>query len=276
MSCSLTDPAGCIVETLFGFILDLINMSLQPYIDTIYRLMTFPIDISAFSDVLGTIIYVLSLFYGIILIYVGFKFIISGESPAEREKAKTFLRNTIIMMILVQTSYYIYELIISISSALTSSFLNIAGNNVFIINSVTDSNIGLELIYGCMYVITLIITVNFLVLRYIFVSLGVIFFVIAIFFYFIPFLHSFGKLILNSLIMVIFLPVFYSLVFLGISRLLNTSSLDYMNLLFIIGAFSLIIIGTIFLYCFIIIKAASGVIKVAAPVIQIAKLAGGI
>lgn len=276
MGCDITDPISCIVEWLFDFILDLINHSLQPFLDEVHNLMAIQVNISLFSDVWSSIIYVLSMFYGILLIYIGFKFIISGESPVEREKAKHLLRNTIIMMILVQSSYYIYELILSISSGLTSSILNLAGNDIFVINFVNSTNIGLELIYGLLYIFTLVITLLFLALRYICVSIGVIFFAVGIFFYFINPLHQFGKLVLNILGVMIFQPVFYSLIFLGVSRLLNSSPLGYMNLLFILGAFSLIIIGTLLLYCFIIIKAANSVMKIASPIIQVAKVAGGL
>ena len=108
MGCSITDPAGCIVETLFGFIMDLINMSLQPFLDIIYKLLSEPVNISVFSEVWGIIVYMLSLFYGILLIWIGIKFIISGENPVEREKAKTSLKNTIIM-ILYSTIFRVRE-----------------------------------------------------------------------------------------------------------------------------------------------------------------------
>ncbi|MDD5193778.1 MAG: hypothetical protein PHF67_04315 [Candidatus Nanoarchaeia archaeon] len=274
MECSITNLGACIVETLFGFIIDLINMSLHPFLNIISKLMTEPVIISLFSDVWGSIVYVLSLFYGLLLIYIGFKFIISGDSPEEREKAKVSLKNTIIMMILIQSSYYLYSLIISISSALTNSILNMAGNDFFYYSSENFSNIGIQVILLGLYLFHLVITVLFLVLRYDCVSIGVIFFAIAIFFYFIPFLHNFGKLILNFLGILIFLPFFYSLVFLGTSRLVESSSLSSIKILIVIGAFSIIIFGTLALYCFIIVKASSLAMKIASPIIKVAKFAG--
>jgi hypothetical protein len=276
MECSITNIGACVAEALFGFIIDLINLSLQPFLNIVHRLMTEPVYISLFFDIWGSIVYVLSMFYGIWLIYVGFQFIVSGENPEEREKAKLFLRNTIVMMILVQTSYYIYSLIVSISSALTTSVLNIAGNDFFYFSADSFSNIGLQIIFSGLYITSLIITSLFLVLRYICVSVGVIFFAIAIFFYFIPFLNNFGKLILNGLGVMIFLPVFYSLVFLGTSRLVSSGSLSDIKILLIIGAFNLIILGTIILYCFIIIKASSIVMKTISPVLHVGKFVGGL
>ncbi len=266
MGCSITDPAGCIVGALFGFIIDLINMSLQPFLNTVKYLLSEPVNISIFSGVWGIIIYILSMFYGILLIWIGIKFILSGESPVEREKAKTSLKNTIIMMVLVQVSYYIYDLIINVSSSLTKVILNITGNNFFIL-TYDNGNLGLQILFLGMYLLNLVITALILSLRYICVSVGVVFFAIGIFLYFFDPLQDYGKLIINGLIALIFLPVFYSLVFLACSKLVEVESLQDIKLLITVGAFSLIIIGTMVLILFVIIKAA---MKVLRPVVKVA------
>ena len=278
MACSLTDPAGCIVGALFGFIVDLINMSLQPFLNTVKYLLSEPVNISIFSGVWGIIIYILSMFYGILLIWIGIKFILSGENPVEREKAKTSLKNTIIMMVLVQVSYYIYSLIISISSALTKVILNITGNDFFLLSSENYSNLGLQILFLGLYLLNLVITALILALRYICVSVGVLFFAIGIFLYFIDSLQDYGKLIINGLMALIFLPVFYSLIFLACSKLIEVQSLQDIKMLITVGAFSLIIICTFILILFVIIKAAMKVIrpvvKVASTVATVAAVAG--
>jgi len=277
MACSITDPAGCVAEALFGFIIDLINMSLQPFLNTVKYLLSAPVNISIFSGVWGIIVYILSMFYGILLIWIGIKFIISGESPVEREKAKTSLKNTIIMMILVQVSYYLYDLIISVSSALTKVLLNITGNNFFIL-TYDNGNLGLQILFLGVYLFHLIGAALILSIRYICVSVGVVFFAIGIFLYFIEPLQNYGKLIINALMVLIFLPVFYSLIFLACSKLVEVESLQDIKLLITIGAFSLIIIGTLILVLFVIIKAAMKVVrpvmKVASTVATVAAIAG--
>jgi len=277
MACSLTDPAGCIVGALFGFVIDLINMSLQPFLSTVKYLLSEPVNISIFAGVWGIIIYILSMFYGILLIWIGIKFILSGESPVEREKAKTSLKNTIIMMVLVQISYYLYDLIINVSSSLTKVILNITGNNFFIL-TYDNGNLGLQILFLGMYLLNLVITALILSLRYICVSVGVVFFAIGIFLYFFDPLQDYGKLIINGLIALIFLPVFYSLIFLACSKLVEVESLQDIKLLITVGAFSLIIIGTIVVVLFVIIKAAMKVIrpvvKVASTVATVAAMAG--
>lgn len=278
MVCSLANIGECVVEKLFGFIIDLINLSLQPFLDIIYKLLSDPVQISVFSDVWKIIVYILSLFYGILLIYIGIKFILSGENPAERERAKSSLKNTIIMMVLVQISYYLYSLIISVASALTKVILNITGNDFFTFSSENFTNMGLQIVFSVVYLLHLIIVSLILVVRYVCVSVGVLFFAIGIFFYFIDPLHQYGKLIINTLMVMIFLPFIYSIAFLACSKLLEIDSLESIRILIVIGCFNLIIISTSIVILFVIIKAAmkvlKPVVKVASTVATVAAMAG--
>jgi len=255
-----------IIEKLFGFIVKLLNMALQPFVNLIRKFMSEPVNLLVFAEAWSIIVYILSMFYGLLLIYVGFKFIISGESPEEREKAKSSLKNIIIMMILIQASYHLYDLIISVSSALTKVILDITGNNFFIIIS-SPKNIGFDIVLAFFYLIILIITLLLLLLRYIFVSSGVIFFALGIFFYFIGPLNQYGKLIINFLMTCIFLPFFYAIVFLAGSKLAVGN--EYKTLI-MIGSFALVILFTILVCLFVVAKSALSVKKYTNPIVNMA------
>jgi len=253
-----------IIEKLFGFVVKLLNMALQPFVDLIKKFMSEPVKLLVFAEAWSIIVYILSMFYGLLLIYVGFKFITSGESPEEREKAKSSLKNIIIMMILIQASYHLYDLIISLSSALTKVVLDLTTNNFFIITS-SPENIGFDIVLAFFYLIILIITLLVLILRYIFVSSGVIFFALGIFFYFISPLNQYGKLIINFLMACIFLPFFYSIVFLAGSKLAVGSS--YKTLI-MIGSFALVLLFTALICLFVVAKSAMSVKKYANPIVN--------
>ena len=90
-SCGITNLASCIPEKLFEFLLGVLNSPIQPILDLIYNLLTEPVNIDVFAEVWAIIIYILSLFYGLLLLFVGFRFLIAGHSPEQREKAKTNL-----------------------------------------------------------------------------------------------------------------------------------------------------------------------------------------
>ncbi len=263
MACDITNIGECIAQALFQFVLDLLNLASKPFLDLIKKFLTEPVSISAFADIWGIIVYILSMFYGLFLVWIGLKFIISGESPEEREKAKSDLKNIIIMMILVQGSYYLYDLFLTISASLTKTVFNMIPNSFFRLTLESISNFGFDLIFGISYILHLIAVLTFLLLRYIFVSAGVILFAIGIFFYFIPFLNQYGKLILNSLGVLIFLPFFYSLVFLIGSKLAELDQFSNIKTLIMVGTLDLIILFTLLILLFVIVKAATKIRTVA-------------
>ena len=104
-------------------------------------------------------------------------------------------------------------------------------------------------------------TVIMLALRYLLVSVGVLFFPIGLFFNFIPPIKSVGKLILNCLFIVIFMPFINSLMLLAASKLVYISTFQNYKIVIMIAAFLLVNLSMLFLAFFAIAKAAMGAIK---------------
>lgn len=269
--CSITNLGGCLAQKFFEFLLAIINAPIQPLLDATYSLMTEPVNTSIFSEIWGMIVYILSMFYGLLLMYVGFRFILSGHSPEQREKAKSMLANIIIMMVLVQSSYTLYSLIIDVNSAVTTVIFNMIKPDFFLLTIDNVSNIGLELVFSIPYLLGILFTLVILVLRYIIVSSGIILFAIGIFFYFIEPLNNYGKLILEYLIATIATTFFYSLIFLVSSKLLEIDSFQNIKILVMIGAFTFVNLATVIILLFIIVKTA---LKVAKPVREVTNLVG--
>jgi hypothetical protein len=111
----------------------------------INNLMIEPANIELFASLWSVIIYMLSLFYGILLLTTGFRFIISGYSAEQRDKAKKSFGNIIIMIILVQSSYILYSLLLQIISSLTAGMYKLIPSNFFLLEAGSFSNIGLEI-----------------------------------------------------------------------------------------------------------------------------------
>jgi len=267
--CSITNLGACIVEKFFEFVLYILNLPVRSLLSLIERLMTQPVNIDVFFSAWSSIIYVLSLFYGLLLLFIGFKFLLAGESLEKREKAKSSLANIIIMIILVQTSFWFYSLILEVLSAITKVVFKMVDKSFFVLTTGSFSNIGLELVLLIPYVIVLVSTIILLTLRYICVSVGVIFFTLGIFFYFISPLNQYGRLIINGLLTLISLPFFYAIVFLASSKLIASGTLADYKIVVMIGAFGLINLFTLLLLLFVIIKAAT---KVSGPAGQIVKV----
>jgi hypothetical protein len=123
------------------------------------------------------------------------------------------------------------------------------------------------------YLASITITLIILTLRYIIISAGVVLFAIGIFLYFIEPLNSYGKLIINFLIATISVTIFYAIIFLASSKLLDVGVFSNFKILVMIGAFTLINIATLFLALFVVIKSA---LKVAQPVMQVVSVVSAV
>jgi len=265
--CGITNLASCIPEKIFEFFLSVLNAPLQPLLDWIHSLMTEPVNTGLFASIWSIIVYILSLFYGLILIFIGFKFLFAGYSPEQRESAKKSLANIVIMMVLIQASYVLYSIALQLAGGLTSAVFNIIDPNFFILTIDNLPNIALQFILTLPYVVQLLITLVLLVLRYVLVLSGVVLFPIGIFCYFIEPLQSYGKLILNTLLVIMIIPFFYTIIFLASSMLLQIPLFQNMKIVVMIGAFTLVNIGTLLSVAFVIIKAA---LKIATPIMRVA------
>jgi len=270
--CGLTNLASCIPQKLYDFFLDLLNAPLQPLLDLIRKMLENPPSTELFYSMWAIIVYCISLFYGILFIYSGFQFMLSGMNPIKRHMAKEWLKNTVIMITLVQGSFYLYGLIVELGAILASSILSMTDTHFFLITANNLTNIGLEFMFIWLYVLTLLFTTLFLVIRYMIVAFGVIFAPIGIFCWFIPPLKSYGKLILNFLGMYIFITFLDAIIILASSMLTDVPLFANMKILVMISCFSMVNLLFIILAWHVITKSgvAEGGEKVAEAVKYIA------
>lgn len=254
--CGLLNLASCIPQKIYDFIINLLNAPLKPLLDLLKSLLTEPINLSLFSSLWAIIIYVISLFYGILMLYSGVNFMLSGYDIVKREKAKQWFMNLFLMIIFVQASYFIYELVIDMESLLTAGVVNMIDKYFFMITADNIINIGLQFLFVMVYVLVLFITVLLLVFRYIIVAVGVVFVPIGIFLYFIPPLRDYGKLILNFLGICLFLTFFDSLIFLVCSKITEIPLFANFKILVMISALVFVNILMFYLMFFSAIKSA--------------------
>jgi len=255
-SCGLANLGTCLIEKLFEFILSILDSPIKPVLDLTLDLLSEPINLSLFFSLWVIIIYMLSMFYALLLLGVGLNFMISGYDPEKRENAKTWLRNIIIMIILVQSSFFIYQLFIDLSSIMTSAVLSLIDPSFFSITADGIVNMGLSILFSFFYLGNLFTTLLILIIRYAIVSFGVVLVPIAIFFYFIPPLQQYGSLILNFLGVAIFMTFFDAIILIGFSKLVGLSVFGNMKIMVLISAFGLVNLLMFGLMLFTIIKAA--------------------
>ena len=256
--CGLLNLSSCLPQKLYDFLINILNSPIQPLLTLTKALMTEPIKLEMFVSLWAIILYVLSIFYGLLMLYSGFNFMISGYDAVKRTKAKEWFRNIFIMIVLVQASYFIYSAVIDVNSLLTAGVISLVDQKFFLITADNIVNIGLQFLFALLYVFTLLITVIMLTFRYIIVAGGVVFVPIGIFLYFIPPVNNYGKLILNFLGTCIFITFFDSLILLVCSKLIEIPIFQNFKILVMITAFGIV---NFLMFYFLIFSALKSAIK---------------
>ena len=254
--CGITNLAACIPEKLYEYFLGIINAPLQPLLDLVKTLLQEPVNVDLFVGLWAIIIYVISLFYGILLMYAGFNFMVSGYDAEKRDRAKEWFKNIVIMIVLVQASFFLYSLLVEVSALLSAGILNLINADFFLLTADNLVNIGFELFFSLFYFLILFITLLLLIIRYIIVCVGVVFFPVGIFLYFISPLREYGKMIMNFLLIAIFIAFLDSLILLVGGKIVEIETFQYIKILVMICIFALVNVLTFYLMLFATINSA--------------------
>ena len=243
------------IDSFLELLTTILNAPITHFLLLIKFLFTIKINIQAFFPLWQIMVYILSLFYGLYILFAGFNFMISGYDPMKRMIAKEWIKNIIIMIVLVQASYFIYEIVLEIEHSLTSSVMSLVGNSIFLF-SARDilSGFGLFLISG--YGITLLFASTLFFIRYLIIVMGVLFFPLGIFLYFSPVLQDYGKMILNFVVTSIFISFFSALILLASSRIVMLSQFSSYKLFISMSAFTLCNFMMFYFMLFSAIKSA--------------------
>ena len=270
--CGLLNLASCIPEKLYGFFISVLNAPLKPLLGFIKSLLTEPVNIEVLAPIWAIILYVLSIFYGLLLLYAGMNFMFSGHNEIKRAKSKEWFQNVFLMILFTQMSFFLYGMILDVSSLLTAGMMNLVNEEFFLLTADNIVNIGLQFFFALFYVLTLLLTMLILMIRYLTIAIGVVLFPIGIFLYFIPPVQDYGKLILNYLGVCIFIGFFDSVIFLVASQLIQIQLFENMKIMVMIGTFSMANLLMLYLLFFSIIKSAlKTTASVAKPIISVAK-----
>jgi hypothetical protein len=253
--CGLDNLAVCIPQKMVEFVVSIFNAPADFLLDSIKDYLTEPVEIEHFRGLWQIMVYILSIFYGLFLLFAGYQFVISGSDVVKREMAKDWLKNIIFMMVFVQGSYILYKLLLAMGAGLSEGIMSLINNSFFQITGDSLSELGLQFILSFFYINTLVFTLIMLFMRYLLVSLGIVVFPLGLFLYFIPPLRGYGKLIIEVGLILILLPFFQGLILLIGSMLVQLPLFDELKIIVMIGSFSLVNLAMLFLIAFVGIKA---------------------
>ena len=253
--CALLNLGTCLPQKFFEYVLYIVNAPINRFLSLNLNLLSERINITIFSEFWVIIVYMLSMFYALMLVATGFSFMLSGHDVVKRENSKQWLRNIVIMIILIQSSFFIYQLAIDLSSNITSATLSLLDRTFFNISLNEINDIALQLPFSFLYITTLITSSVILTIRYAFVAVGVVLFPLAIFFYFFNPLKQYGVLLLNFLGISIFITFLDSILLIGFSKLAEVDLFSDIRIIVLICAFMIINLFMLFMMFFSIIKA---------------------
>ena len=273
--CGLDNLAICIPQKMVEFVVSIFNAPVDFLLDSIKDYLTEPVEIEHFRGLWQIMVYILSIFYGLFLLFAGYQFIISGNDVVKREMAKDWLKNIIFMIVFVQASYILYKILLAMGAGLSEGIMSLINNSFFNITGSSLSELGLQFILSFFYINTLTFTLIMLFIRYLLVSLGIVLFPLGLFLYFIPPLRGYGKLIIEVGLILILLPFFQGLILLIGSMLVQLPLFDDLKIIVMIGVFSLVNLAMLFLIAMVGIKAMNYAGGVSGSVKAAMKYVGG-
>jgi hypothetical protein len=157
-----------------------------------------------FAPVHSKLLSILVPLYLLILTWNGIQIMTSGVISTQAN-ARITVQNSLISMLLVASSFPIYRLLINLSQ-LVASFLITAP-----FQDVGDPVAATLFLYVIVLSLSYILLV-FLILRFLFISLGVLLFPLGIFLYFFSPTKQYGKLIISMISFFLFIQVILSLI----------------------------------------------------------------
>ena len=165
----------------------------NPILEFMQTLLTSNPDIEPLYGAWQSIVIIISSFYLLVFITIGFMFLFFSLEPQRLAIAKTWLMNFIKAIVGVSMSYWLYQIILAFSTGLTT-YLWISGfESLF-----TATPIGSTATFSLFFSISTGILAMFtLFIRYIFLFAATLIFPIGIFLYFMPPTKAWGKLCLN-------------------------------------------------------------------------------
>ena len=229
--CGLTNIGQCIINAITNAVTGLLNFTLSPFIKLSFDFLETAPATSVFYNLWKIVTLMISALYTLLIICSGLYMILRSDNIEGRIKAKKYLKNSSIILILVPVSFYLYEGLTEFASILTRIGLNNIDKSFLLIDFSSISGAVEEIILYVFYLFILIVTTLFLGIRYFFASVGIVFFPIAILLYFIPFTQNYGKFLLNLILTTLFVPFFISIILAGFSKLSHVGMFQHFETL---------------------------------------------
>ena len=224
----------------------------EPMLEVAKVLMTANIDPFSLIDYWIVMVTVISAFYVIAFLLVGYKFLFGAYDAVQRAEAKEWAKNAVLIVITVNASLLLYSLMLNISSGIASFLWSADFESLFIVDSLST----LDFIWLNFFTIAVALAVITLVIRHIVIIFGVMIFPVALFMNFIGPLKPYGSALINLLGGAAFMNILDIIILIAIQLFwIQFNYLDIMNILAPTIGFLFVALANILLILFVIFKA---------------------
>lgn len=237
--CGWSNLGSCVtnsfLDTFTEFLLNIINKPIDIIISFIENLLTAEPPLDLFYGVWRSVVFALSSLYGLMLLYVAVRFIVSGGSAILRERAKQQLRSTFLLILGINASYLLYDLGVQIVHYFARGLFVLVNPTFFRLT--LDESLPLQLVFGSFYLLTLTFTALVLIIRYVFLGAGVVLLPIGLVLLYLPFFEGYGRWLLNLIGANVIVSVPSTVILVAFSALLDSPLFRSLKVFLVIAAF---------------------------------------
>ena len=122
---NLVESIEEVPELFLEYSLRILNQSLEPFLNSIKDQLGHNPNIDNNHTTWKIITYTLSFLYLLLILYAGLLFITAGTDSMKKQQAKEWITNVIIMLILIQSSFYLYGIVLELGSGMNQAILNL-------------------------------------------------------------------------------------------------------------------------------------------------------
>ncbi|MDO8634118.1 MAG: hypothetical protein Q7K34_02375 [archaeon] len=271
----LWDAVTALPEDIAKAIMDTISDSLasfiRPQLEAARVLMTANINPYDFQGLWQVIVGIISLFYLLIFLIVGLKFVFGSYDTEQRAEAKEWFKKAILLVILVNASLLLYSLMLNISSGVAGAIWSDEFEKLFEFENLS----ALDITYLGTLAVAIFLALLTLVVRHMFIIIGVMLFPIGLFLKFIPPTQEYGSVLINLIGAFAFMNVLDVIILTGVQMFWNEFNyLEAISTLSLIIGFLLIFFANI-AFGFIAIKKAFSTVGVKINVSSLVKTLAG-
>ncbi|VVB59843.1 Uncharacterised protein [uncultured archaeon] len=212
---------GCVVNSFIGTFTSGFGYTIDQFLTSSFDLISAVPNLLWFCTPYNNVMAMIESLYTLAFMGLGLFYIFRSTDVEGRLAAKEWLKDIFMMILILSFSFQIFEILVSLNTYMTTTFLSFATKDVF--NPVASfGSLVFAFIILLTAVVVLLLTFLTLLARYLLIPFLFILFPFSIFLYFIPFTKEWGAAFLRLIVSVVFMTTIDALLVMALSFLFST------------------------------------------------------